>query len=128
MNWIVITLTYLRFYYGCRKQGIPRAQLPYRAPFQPYFAWLCLVFFSLILLTSAWPAFLKNSWDMRTFVSAYANTPFVLLLYVGHKGVKKTRIIQLEEIPMRSLFEISNQEEPFPVVRKKGWRKLNFLW
>ncbi|KAH8434640.1 uncharacterized protein LDX57_012282 [Aspergillus melleus] len=128
VNWIVITLTYLRFYYGCRKQGIPRAQLPYRAPFQPYFAWLCLVFFSLILLTSGWPAFLKNSWDTRTFVSAYANAPFVLLLYAGHKWVKKTRLIRLEEIPIRSLIDIADQEEPSPLPVKKGWRKLNFLW
>ncbi|KAI9040243.1 uncharacterized protein KD926_008444 [Aspergillus affinis] len=118
VNWIVITPTYLRFYNGCRRQGIPRTQLPCRAPFQPYFAWLCLVFFSLILLTSGWPAFLKNSWDTRTFVSAYANAPFVLLLYVGHRWVKKTKLIRLE-IPIRSLIDIANQEEPSPVVPKK---------
>lgn len=31
-------VSYLRFYYGLKKQGISRDSHPYKAPFQP---WLC---------------------------------------------------------------------------------------
>ena len=36
LSWIVIGLTYLRFYNALHVQGIPRDRLPYKGPFQPY--------------------------------------------------------------------------------------------
>ena len=37
-KWWVILLSYIRFYRGLKKQGVNRADFPYRAPFQPYFS------------------------------------------------------------------------------------------
>lgn len=33
---------------ACAAQGISRESLPYRAPFQPYFAWFALIVYVLI--------------------------------------------------------------------------------
>jgi amino acid transporter len=128
VNWIVILITYLRFYYGCKRQGVSRNRLPYKSPFQPYFAWICLGFFVLILVTSGWSAFLNNRWSTRVFVSAYANALAVVVLYIIHKFVKKTKLIRLDEMPIRQLVEIAENEEASVTRRKNGWRKLNFLW
>ena len=35
----VILGSYLRFYYGCKAQGIDRKAFPYVAPLQPYLTW-----------------------------------------------------------------------------------------
>lgn len=32
VNWMVICVVYLRFYYGCKRQGIARDELPWAAP------------------------------------------------------------------------------------------------
>ncbi|KAJ6082894.1 hypothetical protein N7467_007029 [Penicillium canescens] len=128
VNWIVILITYLRFYYGCERQGVSRNRLPYKSPFQPYFAWICLGFFVLILITSGWSAFLNNRWSTRVFVSAYGNALAVVVLYIIHKFVKKTKLMRLDEMPIRRLVEIAENEEASVTQRKNGWRKLNFLW
>lgn len=46
LSWIVIGVTYLRFYNALRVQDIPRDRLPYKSPFQPYIT-VCDFFFSL---------------------------------------------------------------------------------
>lgn len=60
INWMIICGVYLRFYYGCKKQGIPRSNLPWKGPFQPYAAWIALFSFSLLLLTGGYSIFLKD--------------------------------------------------------------------
>jgi amino acid transporter len=80
VNWTDILTTYLRFFYGCKKQGINRNELPYKSPFQPYFSWCCISLFVLILITSGWQNFVHGHWKIKSFASAYINIPFVLLL------------------------------------------------
>jgi amino acid transporter len=50
ITWWAILLAYLRFYYGLKKQGLSRAEFPYRAPLQPYLSWFGLIFFTIIIL------------------------------------------------------------------------------
>lgn len=128
VNWTVISITFLRLYYGCKKQGIDREEFPYKSPFQPYYAWGCLTLFILLLLTSGWSTFTKGNWDTQVFVASYFNGPFVLTLYFAYKFIKKTKIIPLAEIPIRPFVEIAKADPSPPLQPKKGWRKLNILW
>ena len=44
VNWMTLCIVYLRFYYGCKKQGIDRhTELPWAAPLQPYSTWVSLI-------------------------------------------------------------------------------------
>ncbi|KAM0420555.1 hypothetical protein ACHAPT_011724 [Fusarium lateritium] len=128
VNWTVILTTYLRFFYGCKKQGIDRNELPYKSPFQPYFSWACISLFILILITSGWQNFVHSHWNTKSFVSSYFNIPFVLVLYFGFKFYKKTKIMPLEDIPIRAFLDIANADPSPPLKPRKGIRKLNFLW
>ncbi|KAF2718803.1 hypothetical protein K431DRAFT_252458 [Polychaeton citri CBS 116435] len=128
VHWINIEIVYLRFYYGCKKQGIDRKELPWKGPLQPYGAWLALIGFSLLLLTGGFTVFIKGQWDTQTFVSNYFNIPLIFYLYFGYKFWKKTKIVPLDELPIRHFLEIAkNNPEPLETP-KKGWKKLNFLW
>lgn len=128
ITWSVICIVYLRFYYGCKAQGISRDELPWKSPLQPYAAWTSLSFFFLLLLTGGWSTFTKGNWSTETFVSSYINIVIILVLYFGFKIVKRTKIIPLKEIPIRHFIDIANANpEPIPPP-KKGLRKLNILW
>ncbi|KAL6358354.1 hypothetical protein LRP88_08539 [Fusarium phalaenopsidis] len=127
VNWTVILTTYLRFFYGCKKQGIDRNELPYKSPFQLYFSWACVSLFILVLTTSGWQNFFHGHWNTKSFMSSYFNIPFVLILYFGFRFYNKTKII-LDEIPIRALLDIANADPPPPLKPKKEIRKLDFLW
>jgi amino acid transporter len=60
VNWLTISVVYLRFYYGMKKQGIDRSELPWAAPFQPYAAWISLCAFSILLLTGGYAVFIHG--------------------------------------------------------------------
>jgi amino acid transporter len=60
IGWMVITGVYLRFYYGCKAQNIDRATLPWKAPFQPYMAWLSFIAFTILLLTGGYTTFIHG--------------------------------------------------------------------
>jgi len=127
-NWMVICGVYLRFYYGCKKQGISRSELPWAAPLQPYLAWISLVSFAVLLLTGGYVTFLHGHWSDETFVSSYFNIPFILILYFGYKFIRKTKVVSLENMPIREFIKTAN-DNPEPVPPPKvGWHRFNFLW
>ncbi|KAJ5128844.1 hypothetical protein N7448_002557 [Penicillium atrosanguineum] len=127
-NWLSILVTYLRFYYGCEKQGISRNSLPWATPLQPYISWASLIMLVLLLITGGYSTFIKGHWDNETFVSSYINIPLFLILYFGYKFIHKTKIVPLEDIPIQPFIDIANRNpEPQPKP-KKGLRKLNILW
>jgi amino acid transporter len=52
----------------------------------------------------------------------------VLVLYLGYKYIKKTKVIPLEQIPIRPLLDIAHADPLPPIKAKKSWKKLNILW
>lgn len=56
ISWLVILITYLRFFYGARRQGIDRNEFPYRAPFQPWASYAAAFMITVIVRAplSAW--------------------------------------------------------------------------
>jgi amino acid transporter len=129
VNWMCICIIYLRFQYGCRKQGIDRhRELPWAAPLQPYLTWFALVLFTLLLFTGGYSTFMRGHWDTETFISSYLNIPIILVLYFGYKLWGRTAIIPLENIPIRPFIQVYRDEpEPEP-KRRTWWRRLNILW
>jgi amino acid transporter len=131
VDWLIVCIVYLRFYYGCQKQGVDRhKELPWAAPFQPYFTWAALTLFTLMLVTGGFTTFIRGNWDTETFVSSYMNVPIVLGLYYGYKLWNRTRIVTLKNMPLIGLIQfylcqddVEQEEQP-----RKGLAKLNILW
>jgi amino acid transporter len=89
--WIIILLTYLRFYYGMKRQGIDRNTLPYKAPWQPYATWVSLVFLMLVALLNGFKVFVGDNWDVQDFIAAYVGVAGVFVFYAIWKCFGGTR-------------------------------------
>ncbi|KAF8500842.1 general amino acid permease 1 [Russula emetica] len=116
-SWLMIGITYLRFYYGLKAQGIERhgAHDGYRSVFQPY-AGMYVVFCGLSVF---WHF---NSSD---FIAAYINLPIFALLYVGWKIFKKTKIIPLSRLDfVTGIPSLEETEEKGILERPKGVQKI----
>jgi len=129
IQWCIICLVYLRFYYACRRQNIDRhTELPWAGPCQPYAAWMSLLSFGTILLTAGYPTFIKGDWDTEQFFGAYFNIPLIFGLYFGYKWVKGTKVVGLEEMPIRYYIDIAKKHPEEEEVELRGWRRLAILW
>ena len=127
-NWLTILVTYLRFYYGCKKQGISRDSLPWRTPLQPYITWASLIMLSLLLVTGGYATFIHGEWDTETFVASYINIPLFLILYLGYKFFYKTKLVPLQDIPIQPFIDYADEHtEPKPKPAT-GFSRLQVLW
>jgi len=125
LNWLMIGITYLRFYYGLKAQGIERhgAHDGYRSVFQPY-AGMYVVFWSTIFI---FVSGLSVFWHFNSsdFIAAYINLPIFALLYVGWKIFKRTKIIPLSQLDfVTGIPSVEETEDKGILERPKGVQKI----
>ncbi|KAF2811242.1 putative amino acid permease [Mytilinidion resinicola] len=128
ISWSAIAWNHIRLHQALKRQGIVREELPWHHWWTPYTSWFALVSCIIFLLTGGFTVFIKGNWDKATFISAYLDIPLVLTAYFGWKFLKKTRILSLDDVPLRAALDeiVSKPEEEVPKAR--GWRRLNILW
>ncbi|KAF8452647.1 general amino acid permease [Boletus edulis BED1] len=94
-NWVTINATYLRYYYGLKRQGITPRGI-YRSPLQPYAALWAIFWVTFYILVSGISVFWE--WNAAKFVAAYFNLPLFFLFFIGYKLWYKTKMTPLEEL------------------------------
>ncbi|KAF9224925.1 general amino acid permease [Gyrodon lividus] len=95
LGWLSINITYLRYFYGLRLQGIvPRGI--YRSPLQPYASMWAIFWIIFYILVSGISVFWQ--WSTSQFIASYINLPVFFGLLVGYKLWYKTRIAPLADL------------------------------
>lgn len=83
INFCVITYTYICFKKACEAQGIKRDSLPYKAPFQPYAAWLSLVCGLVMTLVGGYSIFLDDNFTVPDFLFQYMMVGLFPVIFFG---------------------------------------------
>lgn len=79
--------------------GIDRHRFPLRSWFQPYLAWLCIIFFSLVLIFNGFTAFI-GGFAISDFFASYVTLPLIGVCYLSFKLIKRTKGIRPEDIDL----------------------------
>ncbi|KAL1404843.1 hypothetical protein Q8F55_008454 [Vanrija albida] len=99
VSWASICLAYTRFMKACKLQGVDRKKFVFRGYGQPYMAWFCFVFFTIVLVFNGFAAFIPT-FNVSDFFASYVTVPVVLISFVGWKIAKKTKMPRLEDIDL----------------------------
>ncbi|AQR77048.1 amino acid permease [Paenibacillus larvae] len=95
--WLGIAISHYRFRKAYVAQGYNVGELPYRAklfPFGPFFAFiLCMI----VIIGQSYTAFENGTVDWTALLAAYIGIPLFLIVWLGYKFTKKTKIVPLEE-------------------------------
>lgn len=116
IDYIVMSTTYLCFYYAMKAQGVDRKTLPYCGWFQPYSAWISLVFMICIVACYGYSSF--KPWDVSTFFSYYTMVIVAPILYLGWKLIHRTKFVRSHEAdlvwqrPVIDAYEASFIDQP----------------
>lgn len=95
ISWACINLAHIRFMGALQAQGISRDSLPFKAIWQPWFAWFGLIFNVFIIITQGFTGFLP--WSTSDFFVNYISLILFVLLYVGHKLWTRCPLVKLDE-------------------------------
>lgn len=95
IDYIVMCITYIFFWRAIKAQNINRDNFPYKGWFQPYSAWIGLVWLTIIVLCYGYESFSPFSVD--NFFINYTMVIAAPVLYFGWKIIHKTKIIKPHE-------------------------------
>lgn len=100
IDYIIICTTYLFFYRALRTQNIDRRTLPYYGYFQPYSAWIALVWMIFVVTTYGYSTFLPGQWSVSSFFTYYTMVLVAPVLFFGWKLIKRTKLIKAHEMDL----------------------------
>jgi amino acid transporter len=122
INFAIISLTYLRFYYAMKAQGMSRDSLPYKGWFQPYCGYIGLVCASIMTFLAGYSVFLKGNWKVATFLFCYIMIGIDLVIFVVWKLLKRTKFRNTSEIDLvTGVKEIEDYQSSFVDVPPTTW-------
>ena len=128
ISWCTVLLNHIRLVKAMKKQGLPLSDLPWHNGWTVYTSPIALAVCIIILLTAGWPNFTKGNWSASGFVSSYLDIGLVSAAYLIWKFLKKTKIVALQDIPLREALERARQD-PGEERKLPKWRKIvGFLW
>lgn len=135
IDYIIISITYIFFYRACKAQGVDRKSLPYYGYFQPYCAWIGLIFMTTVVFVYGYSTFLPGNWSIADFFTYYTMVLVAPVLYFGWKVVKRTKIVKAEDAdlvwdrPVIDLYEATYMEDATSfwteILQMFGLRKKN---
>ncbi|KAL4772347.1 amino acid permease/ SLC12A domain-containing protein [Aspergillus nidulans var. acristatus] len=116
ISFIVICITYLRFFRACKVQGVDRKAFPYYAYFQPYGAWLGLCWTVFVVLGYGYSSF--TPWNVGTFFSYYSMAIFAVATFTGWKLAMGSKLVPSSKVdlvwerPTVDAYEAVTAEKP----------------
>lgn len=129
ISWIFVSWAYLRWRKAIVVQGL-YDRVRYHAPFQPYGAYFCIFFISLVTITNGYAVFFD--WNVGDFLAAYITIPIVLVLYWGHRAFaffklgQKKWLVPHDEVNFDGLDLI--EEEERNTSERQPRNKLEQFW
>jgi len=127
--WIVVLITYLRF----RKAMVFNNALdvlPFRTPFQPYASYIALFILVILTLTNGFQVFFPSNWSVSNFLAAYITIPVFLVLYLGHKVIKRGPwCIKISDVDVwTGKKEMDELDAMYPEPVPKNWLQKAWFW
>ena len=103
LTWLSISLIHIRFRRAFQVQSKPLSVLPYQAPFFPYGPYIAIFLGITIIFCQGYAAIVTIPFKLQNIVAAYIGIPFFLVLFVVHKLVMKTSIVDLAKCDLGGL-------------------------
>jgi len=98
-GWFGIAVSHYRFRKGLLTQGCQVTDLAYRSPFYPYGPIFAAVLCAVVVLGQNYQAIIDGNW--RSAVATYIDVPVFLVLWLGYRWVRKTRLVRYENMPIK---------------------------
>ncbi|MGV3487234.1 MAG: amino acid permease [Tuberibacillus sp.] len=95
--WLGIAICHYRFRRAYVKQGKELSALPYRSKYFPFGPIFAFVLCAIVILGQNYPAFIGGHIDWQGVLVSYIGLPLFLILWLGYKWTKKTKVIPLEK-------------------------------
>ncbi|QOX63845.1 amino acid permease [Anoxybacterium hadale] len=102
--WLGISISHYKFRKAYLAQGHSLDELKFRAKWYPFGPILATVLCAIVIIGQGMYAFSGDTVDWLGIIIAYMGIPLFLLLYLGYKVSKKTKLVKPEEADLSKGF------------------------
>ena len=95
--WLGIAISHYRFRKAYIAQDKSLRDLPYRAKLFPFGPLLAFVLCIIIIVGQEYGMFVSGHFKLLDFLSTYIGVIIFLLLWIGYKLIKKTKLVPLQD-------------------------------
>ncbi len=95
--WLGIAISHYRFRKAYVAQGRDLKQLVYRAKWYPFGPIFAFVLCAIVIIGQDYSGFTGGTINWAGIVATYIGIPLFIVLWLGYKLVKKTKIVPLQE-------------------------------
>lgn len=95
--WLGIAISHFRFRRAFIAQGHSLSELKYTSKFYPFGPIFAMILCTVIILGQNYAAFTADNIDWFGIAVSYIGIPFFLVMYLGYKIIKKTKLVKIEE-------------------------------
>lgn len=127
-TWCSISVAYIKFRQACMAQGVNRnTDLIFKSPFQPYTAYVCLSYFSIIIIFNGFAVFTTGGWNVQDFVTAYVGIPIYFGFYLFWKIFKRTKWVKPSEADIWT-GKAALDAEVWPDLKPRNFLERIWFW
>jgi AAT family amino acid transporter len=120
LAWLAIGVTSIRFRGAMELQGKTHL-LGFKNWTYPWGPWISVVLNIVIILVQGWSSF-SPSFTAVNFVSYYVELPVMLVMYLGWKFLKKTKIVSYEKMDLDTDVYVVGEDDFKEMEREKSAR------
>ncbi|KAM0795657.1 amino acid permease/ SLC12A domain-containing protein [Usnea florida] len=120
LSWIAIGIASLRFRAAIKAQSKEHL-LPFKNWTYPWGPWFSVILNSFLVLVQGWSSF-SPSFSAVTFVSLYVELPIMLVMYLGWKVLKRTKVVRLLEMDLETDTYPVKMPDSSSEAGKSAWR------
>ena len=95
--WLGIAISHYRFRKAYVAQGRDLNKLPYKAKWYPFGPIFAFVLCAIVIIGQDYTAFTGGKVDWAGVVAMYIGIPLFIVMWLGYKFVKKTKVVPLQE-------------------------------
>ncbi|KAF2640111.1 histidine permease [Massarina eburnea CBS 473.64] len=119
--WSCVCICHLRFMNALKAQNIDRDTLPYTSWGGPWLARYGLTFCAVITITQGFTAFVP--WNTKDFFIAYISLILFAILYIGHKLVTGSKLVNPAEADLFTGAFHEEEAETWEESQRSWWKK-----
>jgi AAT family amino acid transporter len=119
LAWLAIGVTSIRFRGALKRQGKTHL-LPFKNWTYPWGPWISVVLNIVIILVQGWSSL--SPFVAVDFVSYYIELPVMLVMYLGWKLLKRTKIVSYEKMDLETDVYVVSEEDLKEMEQEKSLR------
>ncbi|EPZ41214.1 amino acid permease [Alicyclobacillus acidoterrestris] len=101
--WLGISICHYRFRQAYLAQGRDLSDLKYKAKWYPFGTILAFVLCLVVVVGQDYSGFTGGHIDWHSVVATYIGIPLFVILWLGYKFIKKTKVVPLQQCDLESL-------------------------